>query len=208
VTIRIPVQTFAGPVVNSIHRDAGSRSRGEQQRSGETVRIGRAENQIAIAGQNAYVVAVLVERMLPTPRADDAQQRQLTRMHVRIAVVRLVRIFRGIVRIHEVRHRAPVDHEIGRNVRLGGNVHAAGVGRGRRACPTGLFFRLAVNPGIHLGVLEEVFPVVASSRVVVRCVGEPEIGFAPETLRRQVGSMHSRIAGGGDSRGEDNDCPI
>ena len=96
--------------------------------------IGRAENQIAVARQNAHVVAVLVERMLPTPCADDAQQRQLTRMHVRIAVVRLVRIFLGIVGIHEVRHRAAVDHEVGGNVRLGGNVHATSTGTAAVDC--------------------------------------------------------------------------
>src|SRR6266480_2614924 len=47
VTIRIPVQTFAGPVEDCIHREAGSCCRGEEQRSSKIVRVGRAENQIA-----------------------------------------------------------------------------------------------------------------------------------------------------------------
>ncbi len=124
MAVRIPVQALAGPVEDSIHRLAGSCGGGEQQRSGKTVRIGRAENQIAIARQNAHVVAMLVERMLPAALADDAQQRQLARMHVRIAVVGLVRILPRVVGVHVVRHRAPVDHEVRRNVGLGRNVHA------------------------------------------------------------------------------------
>jgi len=65
------------------------------------------------------MVAVLVERMLPAALADDAQQHLLAWMHVRIAVVGLVRILEGIVRVHVVRHRAPINQEICRMVRLG-----------------------------------------------------------------------------------------
>ncbi len=57
-----------------------------------------AENQVAVAPQDAHVVAVLVEGMLPAALADDAQQHQFARMHVRIAVVGLVRILRRVVR--------------------------------------------------------------------------------------------------------------
>ena len=71
--------------------------------------------------KNAHVVAVLVERMLPASLADDPQQNLLAGMHVRIAVVGLVRILDGVVRIHVIGHRASVDHEVRRMVGLGRN---------------------------------------------------------------------------------------
>jgi len=43
------------------------------------------------------MVGVLVERMLPPPWADDPYQRDFTWMHVRIAVVGLVRILGPIL---------------------------------------------------------------------------------------------------------------
>jgi len=61
------------------------------------------------------VVAMFVERMLPAALADDAQQHLLAWMHVRIAVVRLVGVLWGIIRVHVVGHRASVDHKIRRN---------------------------------------------------------------------------------------------
>src|SRR5207237_2654245 len=82
VTVGVPVQAFAGPVEDAVHRQARGRRRGEEQRSGEAGPIARAENQIAVARQDAHVVAVLVERVLPAALADDPQQRQLARMHV------------------------------------------------------------------------------------------------------------------------------
>ena len=60
-------------------------------------RIVRTENQVSVARQHAHVITVLVERMLPASLADDPQQNQFARMHVRIAVVGLVRILRRIV---------------------------------------------------------------------------------------------------------------
>src|SRR5256885_16240067 len=71
------------------------------------------------------MVTMLVERMLPPALADDAQQHLLTRMHVRIAVVGLVGILEGIVRIHVVGHRASVNHVVRGNVRLGRDFEAA-----------------------------------------------------------------------------------
>ena len=167
--IRIPVQTLACPVVNPVERQARSGRGGEQQRPGETIRVGLAENQVPVARQDAHMVAVFVERMLPSGCANDAQQGQLARMHVRIAVVRLVRIFRRIVGIHQVGHRTSVDHEVGRDVGLGSNRHAPRTGPGR------LFLCLAVDPGIHLGELEQVFPVVAGARMAVRCRRQPKV---------------------------------
>jgi len=50
-----------------------------------TIRLPRAPD--------AHVVAVLMARVLPASLADDPQQDHLARVHVRIAVVRLVRIW-------------------------------------------------------------------------------------------------------------------
>src|SRR2546422_784620 len=83
------IRTLACPVENPIHRLSRRGGGGEQQRSGEGrsgSRIGRAQNQVPIAPQDAHMVPVLVERMLPPALADDAQQDLLARMHVRIAV--------------------------------------------------------------------------------------------------------------------------
>ena len=68
------------------------------------------------------MVGVLVERMLPAALADGADQRQLAWMHVRVAVIGLVGILGRIVRVHEIRHRAPVDQEVGGVVRLGRDI--------------------------------------------------------------------------------------
>ena len=82
--------------------------------------------------EDAHVVAVLVEGMLPATLTDDPQQHLLARMHVRIAVVGLVRVLDRVVRIHVIGHRAPVDHEVRRVVGLGRDV--AGCSRPRRPC--------------------------------------------------------------------------
>src|SRR6266700_1673469 len=104
------------------------------------------------------MVAVLVKGMLPPACADDADQRQLTRMHVRIAVVGLVRILERIVRVHVIGHRASVNHEVRGMVRLGRNVQTASWSRGPSVAEWSrrrdLLLRLAVNAGIHLGELE------------------------------------------------------
>ncbi len=78
------------------------------------------------------MIAVLVERMLPASLADDAQQNLLARMHVRIAVVRLVRILGRVVRIHVIRHRAAIDQEISRMIRLGRDVETGRARNGTR----------------------------------------------------------------------------
>ena len=73
MTVRIPVQTLGCPVENSVEGQPRSRRGGEQQRPGEIVsRIGLADNQVPVAPQDAHVVAMLVERMLPPALADDA----------------------------------------------------------------------------------------------------------------------------------------
>ena len=96
------------------------------------------------------MVAMLVERMLPAALADDAQQHLLAWMHVRIAVVRLVRILHGIVRVHVVGHGAPVNQEICRMVRLGRDVEtASGSSSHTSSLCRNLHLCLAVNDGIH-----------------------------------------------------------
>src|SRR6266403_6012649 len=98
---------------------------------------------------------MLMERMLPATLADDSQERQLARMHVRVAVVRLVRILRRVVRVHIIRHRATVDHEVRGNVRLGRDAQTTSrsASRAGPSCQDLLFCR-AMNPGIYLGELE------------------------------------------------------
>src|ERR1700757_736961 len=114
MSVWIPVQPSAGPVEDSIHGQAGRGGGSEERRAGQLSGIGLTGDQVSITRKNAHVVAMLVERMLPSALADDAQQYQFARMHVRIAVVGLVRILRGIVWVHVVRHRASVDQEIRR----------------------------------------------------------------------------------------------
>src|SRR5260370_40019908 len=97
VSVRIPVQAPAGPVENPIEGLTRSRVGVEHQKSGEAIRIsgaqcGRADNQVPVARQDAHMVAVLVERMLPTALSDGANQDLLAWMHMRIAVIGLERI--------------------------------------------------------------------------------------------------------------------
>ncbi len=121
MAVHVPVQPLAGVVEDPVHGQSRSRRGGEQQGPGEAVRIGLAENQVAVARQDAHVVGVLVEGMLPAALADDAQQHQFARMHVRVAVVGLVRILGRIVGVHVVGHRAAVDQEVRGMVGLGRN---------------------------------------------------------------------------------------
>src|SRR6516162_5721184 len=102
MAVRIPVQSLARPVKDSIEGHPRGCSGGEQQRAGEAIRIGRTGDQVAVACQDAHVVAMLVERMLPPALTDDSYQGQLTGMHVRIAVVGLLRVLEGVVRVHVV----------------------------------------------------------------------------------------------------------
>ena len=90
MTVHIPVQTPACVVEDSIHGLARSRRRGEQRWSGKIGRIVLGENQVSVAPQYAHVVGVLVEWMLPPALADNAQQYQLARVQMWIAVVGLV----------------------------------------------------------------------------------------------------------------------
>src|SRR5258706_62103 len=113
------------PFAHPVARGGGG---GEEQRTSELGGIALADDQVAVAAEDADVVAVLVEGMLPTALANDAQQYLFTWMHVRIAVVRLVRILGCIVRIHIVWHGAPVDHEIRRMVGFGWDGEAAAHG--------------------------------------------------------------------------------
>ncbi len=185
VPIRVPVQTSPGPVENSVHGDARSgRGRKEQRpcEVGITWR-GRAENQVPVTPQDANVVAVLVERMLPSSLANDAQQYLLAWMHVGIAVIGLVCVLRGIVGVHVIRHRAAVNQEINGVVRLSRNIETASH---RSRCADSrcrdLLKCLGVNVEVHLGELEQVLAVVASFRVVVRSVRQPIITFTPNPL--------------------------
>src|SRR5437773_731098 len=75
VAVWIPVQSLTRPIENPVHGQSRSRCRGEEQRPGEIdfTGSGRAQNQVSITPQNADVVAVLVERMLPPALAYNAQ---------------------------------------------------------------------------------------------------------------------------------------
>jgi hypothetical protein len=82
VTIHIPVQAPAREVEDSVHGDAWSRGGGEQRGTARLFGSVCAENQVPVARQNAHMVGVLVERMLPPALANDAQENLLARMHV------------------------------------------------------------------------------------------------------------------------------
>src|SRR6202035_3250039 len=97
--------------------------------------------------------------------------------------------------------RTPVDQEIRGMIRLGRDVEAASSSpsyaasrcRNLRQC-------LPVNVGIHLGPLEQVFPVVVGLAMVVGVVREPEIIFGlkpcmPYGSRGRQGRAAGRIAG-------------
>ena len=140
--------------------------------------------------ENAHVVAVLVERMLPASLADDAQKNLFARMHVRIAVVGLMGILNSVVWIHVIRHGAAVDHEVRRMVRLGRNRETAcRIGSDATSLCLDLRFCLRMNVRIHLGELEQIFAVVAASGVVVGRMREPEIILTPEPLRNDIVSL-------------------
>src|SRR5437588_10083792 len=114
------------------------------------------------------MVTMLVERMLPPALADNAQQYMLARMHVRIAVVGLVPILGRIVWVHVVGHRAPVNHVVRGNVWLGRDFEAAPRSASHASAPCRHLLRcLAVNSGIHLGELEEIFAVVTGLGMIV-----------------------------------------
>ena len=66
----MPVQALARPVKNPVDRLPRSRGRGEQRRAGEVACAACAENEVAVTRQNANVITVLMERMLPASLAD------------------------------------------------------------------------------------------------------------------------------------------
>src|ERR1700746_56126 len=92
-------------------------------------------------------------------------------MHMRISVVRLMRILRRVVRIHEIGHRAPIHHEVSRAIGLGGDAQSGGtpdIRRWNTGTDNGqLFLGLTMNPRIDLRKLEEIFPVIAGPRMVI-----------------------------------------
>ena len=169
VSVCIPVQALPGPVVNSVHGQTWGCGRGEKQWPGQWPAPIWSENQVSIARQNAHVIAVLVERMLPSALSNNAHQGQFARMHVGIAVVRLVGVLLGVVGIHVIRHGPPVDHEVRRMIGLCRNSQTASrISRLAVSRGCNLRFCLPMNARIDLGELEQIFAVVAGVRVVIR----------------------------------------
>src|SRR5579862_3474524 len=102
VSVSVPVQATAGEVENAVKGLSREGVGREHQDAGQICSIW-SQNQISVAGEDADVVSVLVERMLPAPLHADTDQRVLAGMLMGIAVVGLVRILRRIVRVHIVR---------------------------------------------------------------------------------------------------------
>jgi len=141
--------------------------------------------------------------MLEAPLPDDTDKDHVPGMHVGVAVVRLVRIVRRVVRVHVVRHGAPVNHEVGRVIGLRLDIER---GRGRSADSLRrphLLFRLPVNLGVHLAPLEQVFAVVAGRRVCRKrkLPTDNQVFLVAEGLTRPVDNRCG-------SRGQDNHCSI
>ena len=190
----VPVKALAGPLEDAVDGLAwcgrGRKHQRTGQRSCRTDCAGRKQ-QVAVTGEHAYVVTVLVEGVLPAPLPDDAQQRELARMHVRVAVVGLMGILHRVIRIHVIGHRAPIDHVVGGQVGLGG--HSIHVARAAGAGAVHDFLCGAVDPGIDLGKLKQVLAVVAAVVMVKGRVGKPEIGLARVGSSQRVAAR----AGGG-----------
>src|SRR6516225_3451244 len=130
-------------------------------------------------------------------------------MHMRVGVVGLVRILAREVGVHQVRHRAPVDQEVGGMVRLGLYVETASLCAGRAASQCrDLCQRLPVNSGVHLGPLEQVFAVVAAPGMVVGRMRQPKIDLAMSPLRSRVQGVVAAVAVGRDGRWKDDDGPV
>src|SRR5207248_5746231 len=98
-----------------------------------------------------------------------------------------------------------LDQEVGRVVGLSLYVETTSRTTDRAVGPRRhLRLRLAVNPGIHLGPLEQIFPVVATPGVIVGSLREPEVRFSPVRLRGQVRGMVAGCAVGGDAGRKDD----
>src|SRR5436305_7480727 len=94
MTIGIPIQASASPVVDSVHRQTRSCSSGEEQWPCEVgvAGVGCTENQVSIAGQDTHMIGMLVERGLPSDMGDNEQKYLFDGRQVRIEVFWLVRI--------------------------------------------------------------------------------------------------------------------
>src|SRR5436305_13468296 len=116
-------------------------------------------------------------------------------MHVRIAVVRLMGILNGVVRIHVIRHGASVDHEIRGVIGLSRDLETASW-KASSAAHSYLDLRLSLGMDvrIHFGELEQVFPVVTSLGVVVGSSRKAEIIFTPVRLGTGVVSLRGSTA--------------
>src|SRR5439155_3219239 len=79
----------------------------------------------------------------------------------------------------------------------------------RASAPCRNLFRcLAVNSGIHLGELEEIFAVVTGLGMIVCGGRQAEIRFTPMRFRSQVRSREPRSAVGGNGVWDHDDCSI
>src|SRR5215469_7792538 len=160
-----------------------------------------------------------MEGVLPASLADGADEQQFTRMNMRVGVVGLMRILAREIGIHQIGHGTTVDQEVRRMVRLGLYVEAASHSHLTRttSCSGCLDLRLdlAVNSGIHLGPLEQVFPVVAAAWVVVGSVRQAEVAFldsrmceTARSLRGDVQCMVTGVAVCRNGRRKDNESAI
>src|SRR5579862_1473470 len=214
--VDIPSQTLSAPVKNPIEGLSGCGVRIEFHSSRQPWRrnaVVLAEKQVAITPQDPYVIRVLMEWVLPMPLSDYAQEHEITRMHVRVAVVRLIWVIRSVVGIHVVRHGAAVDQEVRGVIRLyrdseSGRARQRGSGIGRSAIGDGLYllFRLTVNAWIQLGPLEQILTVITCLRMIVGSGCKAEIGCPSAQLLRIVLSHCRAIAG--HSRRQNHHCSV
>ena len=185
VTVGIPVQSFAGPVEDSIHRLSRRGSRGEEQRTRRAASspVSGVRIRLPSRASTRTWLPCSWKGCCQPPCPDHPQQHQLARMHMRVAVVRLVRILRRVVGIHVVRHRAPVDHEVSGKVGLGRDADDAARVLPCRAAARCSCLRPGGESGIHFGKLEQILAVVAGCGVVVRRTSPGESPLQLEMAR-------------------------